>query len=52
MAFEHLFMLITEIVVAASVALVPLALALRGIKGGEWPVLQRRLVIWRGFIVR
>ncbi|WP_157252354.1 hypothetical protein [Nonomuraea typhae] len=52
MAVEHLFMLIMGIVVAATVALVPLALALRGIRADEWPVLRRRLVVWRGFIVR
>ncbi|MFE0147306.1 hypothetical protein ACFWY5_09185 [Nonomuraea sp. NPDC059007] len=52
MAVEHLFMLIMGVVIATAVALTPLALALRGIRSGEWPVLHRRLVIWRGFIVR
>ncbi|MEU0565982.1 hypothetical protein ABZ297_11395 [Nonomuraea sp. NPDC005983] len=52
MEIESLFMLIMGVLVAAAVAIWPAAMALKGIKQGEWPVLRRRLVVYRGFIVR
>lgn len=52
MGIEHLFMLIMGVLVTAVVAISPAVMALKGIKQGEWPVLRRRRVVYRGFIVR
>ncbi|SDK59187.1 hypothetical protein [Nonomuraea jiangxiensis] len=52
MAIEYVFMLVMGLLMAAVVAVSPIVMALRGIRAGQWPVLRRRLVVWRGFVVR
>ena len=52
MATEYVFMLLMGLLTMTAVAVLPLVMALRGIKYGEWPILRRRLIVWRGFVVR
>ncbi|GAA4097395.1 hypothetical protein GCM10022248_80830 [Nonomuraea soli] len=49
---EHVFMLVMGILVVGGMAGALVTMALHGIKREEWPVLQRRRVIWKGFVVR
>ncbi|MEV0588873.1 hypothetical protein [Nonomuraea sp. NPDC050310] len=49
---EIVFMLVMGVLVVGGMAGALAAMALSGIRTGQWPVLRRRRVIWRGFVVR
>ncbi|MFI6325306.1 hypothetical protein ACIBG8_47860 [Nonomuraea sp. NPDC050556] len=47
-----IFALIMAAVVGLALTVPTVVLVLRGIRTQEWPVLRRRRVIYRGFVVR
>lgn len=47
-----IFALIMAAVVGLALAVPTIVLVLGGIKAREWPVLERRRVTYRGFVVR
>lgn len=47
-----LFMFVMAGIVAAAMTIPTIVLVLRGIRTREWPVLERRRVVYRGFVVR
>jgi hypothetical protein len=49
---EIAFMVVMSVIVGGLLTGTVAAVALRGIRDREWPVLRRRRVVYRGFVPR
>ncbi|MET9336978.1 hypothetical protein [Nonomuraea sp. NPDC003804] len=48
----HILMLLVGVLVVGGMGAALIALVHSGVRAGEWPVENRRRVVWRGFVVR
>ncbi|MFG1705357.1 hypothetical protein ACFLIM_19385 [Nonomuraea sp. M3C6] len=49
---EIAFMLVMSVIVGSALTGAVVAAVLSGIRNGQWPVLRRRRVVYRGFVPR
>ncbi|MEV4164129.1 hypothetical protein [Nonomuraea dietziae] len=52
MDLGHILMLVMGVLVVGGMGAALVALVHSGVRTGEWPVQNRRRVVWRGFVVR
>ncbi|GAA2368840.1 hypothetical protein [Nonomuraea africana] len=52
MVLGHILMLLMGVLVVGGMGVALVVMVHSGVRTGEWPVHNRRRVVWRGFVVR